>query len=279
MVSIRLHVDDCGHDNGPLLALRGSFRLGRVVSSAIKKHVDEGTVEVCLARTGDVVAMRGLTIHASERALQPSHRHVIHVDFSPAELPCGLEWALAIGALSPLGRHIDAIAHGSIRGLVEGEEHVAPQSAPRVVRYGSGARWRRRPRRSPQPRSTGSPLRPPMPALRPTWRRGSTSSIADKRAWNLHGVVIVRSGRLVLERYFAGRGQGARPQPRQRERSARHAARHALGDEEHRRPALRHCAGAGQGAAARGAAACLVPRLRRPRAGAASASPSITCSP
>jgi CubicO group peptidase (beta-lactamase class C family) len=28
--------------------------------------------------------------------------------------------------------------------------------------------------------------------------------IADKRAWNLHGVVIVRSGRLVLERYFAG---------------------------------------------------------------------------
>ncbi len=97
MVSIRLHVDDCGHDNGPLLALRGSFRLGRVVSSAIKKHVDEGTVEVCLARTGDVVAMRGLTIHASERALQPSHRRVIHVDFSPAELPCGLEWALAMG--------------------------------------------------------------------------------------------------------------------------------------------------------------------------------------
>jgi CubicO group peptidase (beta-lactamase class C family) len=28
--------------------------------------------------------------------------------------------------------------------------------------------------------------------------------IADKRAWNLHGVVIVRDGRLVLERYFEG---------------------------------------------------------------------------
>lgn len=28
--------------------------------------------------------------------------------------------------------------------------------------------------------------------------------IADKRAWNLHGVVVVRGGRLVLERYFAG---------------------------------------------------------------------------
>jgi CubicO group peptidase (beta-lactamase class C family) len=31
--------------------------------------------------------------------------------------------------------------------------------------------------------------------------------IAQKRAWNLHGVVIVRNGRLVLERYFEGRDE------------------------------------------------------------------------
>jgi hypothetical protein len=41
-----------------------------------------------------VVAMRGLTIHASERALRPSNRRVVHVDFSSASLPNGLEWAL-----------------------------------------------------------------------------------------------------------------------------------------------------------------------------------------
>jgi CubicO group peptidase (beta-lactamase class C family) len=29
-------------------------------------------------------------------------------------------------------------------------------------------------------------------------------AVADKRVWNLHGVVVVREGRLVLERYFEG---------------------------------------------------------------------------
>jgi CubicO group peptidase (beta-lactamase class C family) len=38
-------------------------------------------------------------------------------------------------------------------------------------------------------------------------------AIADKRVWNLHGVVIVRHGRLVLERYFEGEdtARGNRP--------------------------------------------------------------------
>jgi hypothetical protein len=94
IVSLRLHLDDCGPDNGPLMALRGSFRLGRVPAQQIKAHVENGAVEVCCAKAGDVVAMRGLTIHASERASQPGHRRVLHVDFSCADLPGGLRWAL-----------------------------------------------------------------------------------------------------------------------------------------------------------------------------------------
>ena len=34
-------------------------------------------------------------------------------------------------------------------------------------------------------------------------------AITEKRVWNLHGVVIVRKGHLVLERYFEGRRQCA----------------------------------------------------------------------
>jgi hypothetical protein len=94
IVSLRLHLDDCGPDNGPLLALRGSFRLGRVPTQQIHQHVDRSEIEICCAEAGDVVAMRGLTIHASSRASRPGHRRVLHVDFSCADLPGGMEWAL-----------------------------------------------------------------------------------------------------------------------------------------------------------------------------------------
>jgi hypothetical protein len=95
IISLRLHLDDCGPDNGPLVALRGSFRLGRVPAGEIKAHVERGSTRLCCARAGDLVAMRGLTLHASERATRPGHRRVLHVDFSCAELPVGLQWALA----------------------------------------------------------------------------------------------------------------------------------------------------------------------------------------
>jgi hypothetical protein len=65
-----------------------------VPASQIKRHVENGSIQVCCANAGDLVAMRGLTIHASERAARPGHRRVIHVDFSAAELPGDLQWAL-----------------------------------------------------------------------------------------------------------------------------------------------------------------------------------------
>jgi Phytanoyl-CoA dioxygenase (PhyH) len=94
LLSLRLHLDGCDADNGPLMALRGSFRLGRVPAEQIKRHVAHGPIQVCCAKGGDIVAMRGLTIHASERASRPGHRRVLHVDFSGTDLPDGLRWAL-----------------------------------------------------------------------------------------------------------------------------------------------------------------------------------------
>jgi ectoine hydroxylase-related dioxygenase (phytanoyl-CoA dioxygenase family) len=92
MVALRLHLDDCGVDNGPLMAVRGSFRLGRVPATQIRRHADTGSILVCCADAGDLVAMRGLTIHASLRASRPGHRRVLHIDFSTAHLPDVLQW-------------------------------------------------------------------------------------------------------------------------------------------------------------------------------------------
>jgi CubicO group peptidase (beta-lactamase class C family) len=60
----------------------------------------------------------------------------------------------------------------------------------------------------PRPGSAAAPgLAPIAPAdagFAPDLEARLDKLIADKRAWGLHGVVVVRDGRLVLERYFEG---------------------------------------------------------------------------
>src|SRR5262245_7371281 len=48
------------------------------------------------------------------------------------------------------------------------------------------------------------PITPADAGFAPDLEARLDKLIAEKRAWNLHGVVIVRDGRLVLERYFEG---------------------------------------------------------------------------
>lgn len=92
MVALRLHLDDCGPENGPLEVARGSYRHGRLPKSEIKQLLPEMDCVSCLAGLGDVVAMRGLTVHRSRPAVTPSHRRVIHVDYATCGLPGGLAW-------------------------------------------------------------------------------------------------------------------------------------------------------------------------------------------
>ena len=47
-----------------------------------------------------------------------------------------------------------------------------------------------------------APIAPADAGFAPDLEARLDKLIADKRAWNLHGVVVVRDGRLVLERYF-----------------------------------------------------------------------------
>jgi ectoine hydroxylase-related dioxygenase (phytanoyl-CoA dioxygenase family) len=93
-VALRLHLDDCPAENGALEVLPGSWKRGKMSAAAVADLSRKSEPVVCEARLGDVVAMRGLTIHASKRAAAAAHRRVLHVDFAGASLPAPLEWSM-----------------------------------------------------------------------------------------------------------------------------------------------------------------------------------------
>ena len=91
MVAVRVHLDDCGPDNGPLRVLPGSHRHGWVEDQL--DHWKQTVPEVvCCVDQGGIVAMCPLTLHASSKARSPSHRRVIHIEFACEDLPGELQW-------------------------------------------------------------------------------------------------------------------------------------------------------------------------------------------
>ncbi len=97
MLSVRLHLDDCGASNGPLRVVRGTHTAGRLKTPAIDSLRQEGRITACVAREGDALVMRPLLLHSSAPSRRPGHRRVIHLDFAARPLPHGLAWATGVG--------------------------------------------------------------------------------------------------------------------------------------------------------------------------------------
>jgi len=90
MVAVRLHLDPCGADDGPVHVVAGSHLQGAISpQDAVTLRQNE---IACLAGVGDVLVMRPLLLHRSSKATGISRRRVLHFLFGPAELPHGLEW-------------------------------------------------------------------------------------------------------------------------------------------------------------------------------------------
>jgi hypothetical protein len=92
MLTLRVHLDDCGEDNGPLRVMRGSHRHGRLTDEQIEQWQRSGESVTCLAPKGAVLLMRPLLLHASAPAKNPRHRRVIHLEYAVNPLPGGLQW-------------------------------------------------------------------------------------------------------------------------------------------------------------------------------------------
>jgi ectoine hydroxylase-related dioxygenase (phytanoyl-CoA dioxygenase family) len=91
MLAVRIHLDDCGEENGPLRVLPGSHNHGFLDSEQIDAWRQKIAI-ICAVSRGDAILMRPLLLHASSPCAVPHHRRVIHIEFAAEDLPGGLEW-------------------------------------------------------------------------------------------------------------------------------------------------------------------------------------------
>ena len=92
MVTFRIHLDDSNANNGCLKVIPNSHNRGVLKQTTIDDIVKRAAFIECEANAGDLLIMRPLILHASSKTISPSHRRVIHLEFSGYELPDGLHW-------------------------------------------------------------------------------------------------------------------------------------------------------------------------------------------
>jgi ectoine hydroxylase-related dioxygenase (phytanoyl-CoA dioxygenase family) len=96
LVAVRLHVDECGPENGPLRVVPGSHREGRLAASAVQRLRDRVGEVACTVGRGGALIFKPLLLHASSKASSPNHRRVLHFLFGPASIGYGLRWQHAV---------------------------------------------------------------------------------------------------------------------------------------------------------------------------------------
>ncbi|WP_299491852.1 phytanoyl-CoA dioxygenase family protein [Acaryochloris sp. IP29b_bin.137] len=92
LVVLRVHLDDCTLNNGPLKVVPGSHLQGRLSDPMIATLKDHSGEVICCVPKGGVLTMRPLLLHASSKMLLPHHRRVLHFLCGPHQLANGLVW-------------------------------------------------------------------------------------------------------------------------------------------------------------------------------------------
>ncbi|CUI03190.1 phytanoyl-CoA dioxygenase family protein [Massilia antarctica] len=98
LVAVRVHLDPCGADDGPLVVVPGSHRAGVIAPAGLPAARAITPAVACTAGVGGALVMRPLLLHASSKALGQSRRRVLHFVFGPRTLPHGLAWNVAAHA-------------------------------------------------------------------------------------------------------------------------------------------------------------------------------------
>ena len=92
MVAVRVHLDPCSAENGPVRVLAGSHRNGKLSPDAVAQCRAQVPEVACIVPRGGLLLMRPLLLHASSPAMVSDHRRVIHLEFASSGLAGGLVW-------------------------------------------------------------------------------------------------------------------------------------------------------------------------------------------
>lgn len=96
MFTVRIHLDQCGVESGPLRVIAGSHRRGLLSRDEIDRCAEEGQVVEALTERGGVAVMTPLSVHSSPKATSTNaRRRVLHLECATEALPHGLQWAQA----------------------------------------------------------------------------------------------------------------------------------------------------------------------------------------
>jgi ectoine hydroxylase-related dioxygenase (phytanoyl-CoA dioxygenase family) len=92
MLAVRIHLDPCTPENGPLRVLPGSHRHARLSDAAAQAWSARHVPVECLCAAGAALLMRPLLLHSSPKCAAPSRRRVLHFELAAEDLPAPLEW-------------------------------------------------------------------------------------------------------------------------------------------------------------------------------------------
>jgi len=91
-LTLRVHLDIADRETGVLRVIPATHLAGRIPSKEIMDIVGHSEVVECNANPGDILLMCPLLFHSSRKAVNPSHRRIIHIEYSAMNLPAPLEW-------------------------------------------------------------------------------------------------------------------------------------------------------------------------------------------
>ena len=96
LVAVRVHLDECGLQNGPLRVVPGSHRHGRLSAPETQQRRRDQGEHVCASPRGGALLLKPLLLHASSKSTTAARRRVLHFLYGSRELPCQLRWRHAI---------------------------------------------------------------------------------------------------------------------------------------------------------------------------------------